>query len=333
VTPRLGVILVNYGRADDTIECLESVLRSTIPLRVAVVDNSSDGSLDRIAEWARGERPAPEPAQLAALTTPPMPKPVDHDRLTAAEARARPPGAARLTLIDAGGNLGFAGGNNIGLAHLAQDPDIEAFWLLNNDTVIAPDAAASVLAAFEAGIGMLGTQVRFYHRPGVVQALNGHRFDRWTGTSRGIGAETSSAASFDPAAVRHDTDFVLGASLAVSRAFLDAVGPMAEDYFLYFEEVDWAWRNAGRFGIGFAAGAVVWHKEGGSIGSSSRPGARGSFSDYYLMRSKLRFVARHLPHLLPVHWAVALGQIGRRVARGQPAKARVMLRALIGLKY
>jgi len=59
---------------------------------------------------------------------------------------------------------------------------------------------------------------------------------------------------------------------------------MAEEYFLYFEEVDWAYRNAGHFAIAFAHGAIVYHKEGGSIGSSGAKGQRSATSDYYLLR-------------------------------------------------
>lgn len=329
---RLGVVLVNYKRADDTIECLESLLRSTIPLSVAVVDNSQDGSLDRIAAWASGDYAAPAPVGLANLSTPPLPKPLAYIRLTAAEARRQPPDTGGLALVDSGGNLGFAGGNNIGLAHLMLDPEIEAIWLLNNDTVVAPDAAAAVLAAIDAGAGIAGTQVRFYHRPGVVQALNGHRFNPLTGTSRGIGAETASDAPFDVAEVAAASDFVLGASLAVSRQFLATVGPMEESYFLYFEEIDWAWRNAGRFRTGFADRAIVYHKEGSSIGSSSRKGNRSALSEYFLMRSKLKLIGRYRPWLLPIHWGVAFVQIATRLVRRQPDKAIVMTRALLGLK-
>ncbi len=335
-TPRLGVVLVNYCRADDTIECLESLLRSPLALRIVVVDNGSgDGSLDTIAAWAAGTHaPAPASPALAALSMPNCPKPLPVRRLTAAEAATRDPDAV-LTLIDAGTNGGFAAGNNIGLRHLLRDFGLDHFWLLNNDTVVEATAAAALLDRMEAtpGIGMCGTIVRFYWQPDRVQALNGHRFDMATGTSRGIGANTPAATPFNPAQVARETDFVLGASLAVSRAFLDATGLMDEGYFLYFEEIDWAVRMPKRFRIDFAHGAIVYHKEGGAIGSSSRPGERSGFSDYWLARSRLRFIRSHRPWLLPWHWLVAISVIGRRLLRRQPAKSAAILRALIGLRY
>lgn len=332
---RIGIILVNWRRADDCIECLESVLRSTVPVRIAVVDNGSgDGSLDRIAGWAAGALAAtPASAAMAGHSQPPVAKPVPVQRLTALDAAAAPP-AGRLSLIDAGRNGGFAAGNNLGLAHLRRDPQIDTFWLLNNDTVVDPEAAAALIDAMDSSdAGMCGTVVRFYWRPDRLQALNGHRFNKWTGTSRGIGASQPADQPFDAARVAAETDFILGASLAVSRAFLGSVGPMDEGYFLYFEECDWAARNRGRFALGFADKAIVYHKEGGSIGSSSQPGQQSAMSDYWLNRSRLAFTRRFHPALLPLHWLLTLGIAGRRLLRRQPDKSAAVLRALFGLGY
>ncbi len=333
----LGIVLVNWNRWADTIECLESVLRSTIPVRVIVVDNaSSDGSLDHIAAWADGREPAtPIDAAMARFSTPPLPKPIGCERIAAADL-ARPGLCPRqtLTLVESGGNLGFAAGNNIGLRLLLPDPAIRWFWLLNNDTVIEPDAAAALVSRMAAthNIGMCGTVVRYYHRPDTIQALNGHRFNTWTGQSQGIGTGTLASAPYDPRRVVEQTDFVVGASLAISRAFLETIGPMEDRYFLYFEEVDWASRNDGRFATGFAHGATVYHKEGGSIGSSGKPGARSQMSDYWLTRSRLGFIRRNRPFLLPWHWLLTLLLVARRLVTLKPGKAFAMLRALFGLK-
>jgi len=334
VVPRLGVVLVNWQRAADTIEALESLLRSDIPLRVVVVDNASgDRSSEQIVDWAQGDRVATAAeAAMARFSQPPLPKPLIVRRLASDDARTAVPDAAAVTLIDAGANLGFAGGNNIGLAFLLRDPTIDYVWLLNNDTVVDSGAAQALVARMDAthNVGMCGTVVRYYYRPEIIQALNGHRFNVWTGTSRGICSNLPARTSFDPARIARETDFVLGASLAVSRPFVATVGPMTESYFLYFEEVDWAYRNAGRFVTAFAHGAIVYHKEGGSIGSSIVKGRRSAVSDYYLTRSRLGFIRRRAPLLLPWHWVLTLGVAARRLLRLQPKKALVVLRALIG---
>src|SRR3546814_14363958 len=73
-----------------------------------------------------------------------------------------------------------------------RDPDIEYIWLLNNDTVVEPDAPAAVVRAFkrDSACGMLGTVVRYYFRPDRLQLLNGSRFSSWTGRGYPIAARS-----------------------------------------------------------------------------------------------------------------------------------------------
>lgn len=312
---RLGIVLVNWKGWADTIECLESIFKSDDDVRVAVVDNGSgDGSIEHIVEWARGDRPAAvaSPA-MARFSTPAASKPIDAEVVAAGTDAGADAGAAtsaaRLTVIDGGANIGFAAGNNLGLRHFARDPSIDYFWLLNNDTVIDANAIAALVSRMDAthNVGMCGTVIRYYHRPDQIQSLNGGRFSVLTGTSRHIGRDQPSTFPFDPARVARETHYVLGASLAVSRRFLEVVGLMEESYFLYFEEIDWAFRSNGRFATAFAHGAIVYHKEGGSIGSSGAKGQRSTTSEYYLLRSRLAFIRRRQPLLLPVHWTLAVG--------------------------
>src|SRR3546814_15644958 len=107
-----------------------------------------------------------------------------------------------------------------------------------------------------------------------------------------------------PRSTRSDTLFPYttlfrSASLAISRPCVEAIGLMDERYFLYFEEIDWAMQARGRFSPCFAADAVVYHKEGGSIGSSRELARRGAFWEYYLARSKMFFGRKHSPANLP----------------------------------
>ncbi|QMW22070.1 glycosyltransferase family 2 protein [Sandaracinobacteroides saxicola] len=329
------MVIINWNSAENSIECLESLLRSDAPARIILVDNASeDGSIETILQWASGELPyQPPTGPLGRLTTPPLPKPIAITRLSAQEAEAATTVADGITIIDAGSNRGFAGGNNLGLRHALIDPAIAYCWCLNNDTVVEKSAVRAVVSRMDAThrIGMCGTVVRYYHRPGTFQALNGSRFRMLTGSSNGIGRGQPVNRPFDPQRVARETDFVLGASLVVSRAFLETVGFMEESYFLYFEEMDWSVRNRGRFAIGFAHGAIVYHKEGGSIGSSGKKGNRSDLSEYYLMRSRVKFYRRNFPLLWPLQYPVGLMQIARRVLRRQPKKAWIMTRALFGL--
>ena len=330
----LGVVLVNFKGADDTIECLESILRSSIPLEIAVVDNNSaDGSVEKLLSWAAGRYSCQAASdQLSRLSLPALPKPLSV-ALPSADKPSVVWSRSAFSLIESPINGGFAAGNNIGIKHLLRSESVEFIWLLNNDTVVEHDAAEKILAKMQSSerIGMCGTTVKSYHNPDVIQALGGHQFNWLLGSSVGIGSGLTSQGSLATSTIEAATDFVTGASLAVSKKFLEAVGLMEEDYFLYFEEIDWAVRNRNRFQIGFEPAAVVYHKEGSAIGSSSRRGQRSEASEFYLMRSKLIFIKRHRPLLLPIYYLLSVLQILTRISRLQPGKARTMTRALFGL--
>lgn len=332
-TAELGVVLVCYNGWADTVECLESLLRSDLPIRVAVVDNgSTDGSAEHIRAWAEGRAAfVPPETRLGYLSSPPLQKPLAMDVLDGEQALHGDPGKSRLVLIESAANLGFAGGNNLGMRHLFRDPNISHVWLLNNDTVVEPTAARAVLGTLKTDPwhGMVGTVIRYYHSPETLQALNGMDFNIFTGNSKGIHGGRPAAQPFDPRSVARQSEFVLGASLAVSRRFVETVGLMSEAYFLYFEEIDWARRNGGRFAIGFARGATVYHKHGGSIGSSAKVGGRSPASEYWLLRAKLLFYRRYHPVLLPVIWLQGWVQTLKRVLRRQPASVKAMTKALM----
>jgi hypothetical protein len=222
---------------------------------------------------------------------------------------------------------------------LLRDGQLKHFWLLNNDAVVAPDAAMGLLSRMMATprVGMCGTVVRHYWSPDRIQALNGSSYNIFTGSGRSLGGEQPATIKYSPQDVADATDFVLGASLAVSRGFLGDVGLMQEDYFLYFEEIDWAVRNrklgSQAYETAFAHGATVFHKAGRSIGSGSARAKRSAFADYWLARSRLRFTWRHHRWLWPLHWLICWGQILRRLMRRQGSNARAIMSAAFGRPY
>jgi hypothetical protein len=99
--------------------------------------------------------------------------------------------------------------------------------------------------------------------------------------------------------IEKEMSYVSGASMLVSKRFLETVGLMEESYFLYFEEIDWAQRAAGRFKFVYAPGSIVYHKEGGAIGSSGSGRRRSPQSFFWLTRSRLLFTAKYHPEAVP----------------------------------
>lgn len=280
-----AILLLNWNGWQDTIECLESVSQSTgVAFRTVVCDNGShDNSLAKIAAWASA---AAKPFAL-------------YDRAQA-EAGGVADERAPLVLIQTGANLGFAGGNNVGLRYCLAHGGFDYVWVLNNDTVVAPDALQQLVARMQqdAGFGMCGSKLVFYHQRDQVQAYGGSAFDARRGVVMPIGQFQPSNAACNVPAVEAQMAYVVGASMLVSTPFLRSVGLMCEDYFLYFEEIDWAFRARGKYKLAYADASVVWHKEGGSIGSSSTKEASVT-STRYLYRNRVIFNWRfNRPHFV-----------------------------------
>jgi GT2 family glycosyltransferase len=309
----IGAIIVTFNAADVIGACLDSLLAQSgaVP-RIVVVDNASDDdTVNTLRHWAAA-----------------------HGLGTLAEAATVPEAAALTTgapvvLLHSGANRGFAGGVNLGLAVLALRPMIRHFWVLNPDAFADKGATAAIerAAAVNPDYGIIGGRVCYAEPPHRIQ-IDGGTINRWTGVTSNInlGAEAAKAALPDSA----DLDFVTGANLVASRAFYDKVGPMREDYFLYYEEADWALRR-GDMPIILAPGFVVYHHAGTAIGSPTLERIASPFSFWFKYRSRMMFVRRFYPASLPVAVLYATAKALQLIAKGAYPQAATLLRAVWGL--
>lgn len=291
---RTAIVILNWNGWKDTVECLESVFRLDFScFRVIVCDNASnDGSLEKVKSWADGRLDVAASGVRLKAASNRLSKPirwVEYNR-EQAETGGFVDEDAPLVLIQTGANLGFAGGNNVGLRYVVSRGDCDYVWILNNDTVVEPDALTHLVASMKnkPGSGMCGSKLVFYHQPSKVQAYGGAAFDARRGVVTPLGQFQSTDAACDTASIERQTAYVVGASMLVSRPFLEDVGLMSEDYFLYFEEIDWAFRAYGKFNLAYSNDSVVYHKEGGSIGSSSTS-EPSVISTRYLYRNRVLF--------------------------------------------
>ncbi len=345
VRGRVAIVILNWNGSADTIECLESVFRLEHPdYRVVVCDNgSTDGSLGHLKSWAEGRLdPWTAPNNpLRSRSYPPVPKPIpylQYDRIEAERGEVSDAREIPLVLIDNGTNLGFAGGNNVALRYLLARGDAEYVWLLNNDTVVAPAALTHLASRIgrHPGAGLCGSTLLYYHSPGTVQALGGATYNKWLGSAQQIHqfSPWRGPEQVDERAVERQLFGIQGASVLVTREFLERVGLLAEEYFLYFEEQDWAVRaRRSGFQLVFSAASVVHHKEGASTGGSSRaPMEKSRLSDYHLIRSRLLFTRKFYPYALPSVYIGLVGTIFNRIRRRQrdriPMLISLSLRAL-----
>src|SRR5690606_23809149 len=111
--------------------------------------------------------------------------------------------------------------------------DFDFVWLLNPDTVVRPDALRRMLEAMrrDPGMGACGCTVLYYGEPDTVQALGGARYNPWLALPRHIGLGRPAAAPVDAPGVAARMTYVYGASMLVSRRFLEEVGLLNEEYF------------------------------------------------------------------------------------------------------
>ncbi|MBS0334058.1 MAG: glycosyltransferase family 2 protein, partial [Proteobacteria bacterium] len=195
----VAVAIVGFRNLDDIARCLASL----------------EGSTHRNFEVVVCENGGPEAFETLRHALP-----------------GRLAGGQTLTLICAPGNIGYGAGVN---RCLEGAPDADAWWVLNPDTIVEPGAMAALVARLSEGDAeAVGGVLR---RPdGRIDSLGG----RWTyslARSVSIGYGAAPEAVVDRAGIEKGLSYLTGASVMVSRRFLEATGPMREDYFLYCEEV------------------------------------------------------------------------------------------------
>jgi GT2 family glycosyltransferase len=113
-------------------------------------------------------------------------------------------------------------------------------------------------------------------------------------------------------------------------AFLQRIGLMCEDYFLFFEETDWAVRARGQFALAYAAKSIVYHKVGRSIGTSSLPSRKSTCCDYYAIRNRLFFTRKFHPEALPTVYLSVLMALFVRILMGKWDRAKMIAALLAG---
>jgi hypothetical protein len=305
----LGVVLVAYNSADVVLDCLETLFAAAsadgTALRVVVVDNASpDDGVAVIRDWASG----------AAAYVPPVDLPFPHRPVP------KPVPAETLEVIPAGINGGFAAGVNVGLRALFADPAMERVWILNPDSVVPPGTPAA-FARHDAGpFSLMGGRVLYYDRPDVIQS-DGGTLNRWTGVTGNFNLSREFPGAAMPRA--EDLAFICGASMVASRAFWDMAGSIPEEYFLYYEEVDWALRR-GPLPLAVVAEAIVYHRAGSSIGSATLERSASAFSIYFKSRSRMKFIRRWFPFALTTTLLYSFAKMAQLTSRGEGQAAKAM---------
>lgn len=247
--PLVSLVTLNYNQAEITCALLESVRRLSYPaIEVIVVDNNSTRNPEPLIR----ERHFPNTRVIVNST-----------------------------------NLGFAGGNNVGI----QQANGEFIVLLNNDTEVTPDLIERLLEPFasDPSIGVTCPKIRYYQQPTVIQYAGYTPVNPYTGQARAIGSHQVDQGQFDRPGL---TNFAHGAALMVKRSVIERAGLLPAIYFLYYEELDWCCRiHQAGYKIYYQPSALVYHKESMTVGKGN------PLKVYYQTRNRILFMRRNVPPL------------------------------------
>lgn len=339
--PKVLILILNWNGWKYTIECLESIQRIEYSnYNVMIVDNDSqDNSIENIKLWASNKLICNQSPFVNYKDEIKTIRCFEYNRSTAefggdktVETEISKLGPKEsLLIVQAGLNLGFAGGNNIGLRYVLASEKYEYVWLLNNDTVIKPDALLQLVkqSRMELNCGMCGSTLLYYDEPNKVQALGGAIYNKWLGISKHIGQDLN---------IEHITstykqikiDYVIGASMLVSSKMVKDIGLMCEDYFLYFEEIDWAKRAMGKYRLAYAKDSIVYHREGATISGKNNSNQKSYIADYYGIRNRLIFTKKYYKALTPLIYIGLILSILNRIRRRQWDRCLMIMKIMVG---
>jgi GT2 family glycosyltransferase len=262
ITPKVGICILNYHEPDVTLACVQRLLEVEGPeARILWLENDADKTLDRA---------------LAVLNASSLPW-VRIDP----EVDPLPP-AGKVGFISIAENLGYAGGNNVGLEFFHRH-GVEFAWVMNNDTLMAEGSSRDLVRAAEKdpGIGLWGTRIRADHIKmyygGILQLR-----------------DFSIKYAIDPADLdRTRLTYISGCSMFLRTSLAKEVGWIPDDYFLYYEDPAFSLeiRKKG-LRLGLCPEVEVFHLESLSTGN------RSDMMEFYNRRNRWFFIHRYFPEYL-----------------------------------
>ncbi|MEJ2720212.1 MAG: glycosyltransferase family 2 protein, partial [bacterium] len=226
LNPRVAVVVLTWNGKSLTLDCLESLTASTYEnIQIIVVDNAStDGTADAVEAQYGG----------------------------------------RVTVLVNSANLGFAGGNNVGIRHAVAD-GAEYVMLLNNDTLVDPDLVDRLVDAISRAddIGIVGPKI-YYASPRDQIWYAGGEINLARGTARHIGIRETDAGQYDTPS---EVDYVTGCALMVRREVIEKIGVLDTAFKAYFEDADFCMRaRAHGYRVVYVPAGRVWHRISSSTG-------------------------------------------------------------------
>ncbi|MBB6112433.1 hypothetical protein SAMN05421821_11837 [Mucilaginibacter lappiensis] len=315
---KVYVVVVNYKKYNDTIECCESVLKSSYKnCQILLIDNSPDSeSSVNLVKWLNNKSFEVDTSYVE-LVYPLIDKPIPHVYIYETEFLERTTGFEEQVVLIKAENRGFAAANNIALKHIHKTAGLDSFiWILNNDTVVERSCMENLKRFFDNHDRkyIVGSKLMYYYQKDRIQAIAG-LYNKWLGSTYHVGDHEVDLGQYDEF-IFDSNNYVVGASMFISKQFIDTVGLMNEEYFLYFEEMDWG-LTAGQFGfrLGFQPLAVVYHKEGSSIIKGNNDNK--FIADYYSIVNRVKFTKKWYSGYLVIVMGGVVYALLKRLFKGK----------------
>lgn len=189
-----------------------------------------------------------------------------------------------VCFIRSDANLGFAGGNNLGIEQAKGD----YLFFVNNDTELTEDLISRLVDSMEANkaIGIISPKIHYYDQPNMLQYAGYTPMNYYTCRNACIGQFEDDKGQYDN--LTGPTGYAHGAAMMVRREAMEKAGIMAENYFLYYEELDWCERikKAG-YEAHVNMQALIYHKESVSVGKKT------ALKEYFMNRNRILFIRRN----------------------------------------
>jgi len=288
--PSVLISIVSMKSTRDVVNCLGCLSESNYGhFAVYIHENGGKGALAPLCEAMIASPSIEEAGQLGADTV---------------LFKLRP-GGQRVVVHASEENLGYAGGTN---RALRQDliTDWDAVWVLNPDTFPDPLALEALVERQRmGGYGIVGSRIVF-EASRLVQTWGGLRWLPLIGRARLLGFAQKEDVHPQEDDVERSIDFIHGCSMYVTRAYIEAVGGMDEEFFCYAEDTEWCLRADRRFRFGYAHGSLVRHIHGGSTGANRHRGKRSRFNVYMNERNKVLLARKRMGAAAMLVWPIYL---------------------------
>ena len=272
---KLGIVVLNYNNLIDTLETIQSLINcinATQHSLIVVDNNSTDGTWEALTSTNQFDSSI-----------------IQVNNQHAKELQHLP----QVNLLQTTSNNGYAFGNNCGIKQCLLDTSITHIWILNNDVEVDSNCLLSIeksLIHSSVSVGIWGTLLAYYYKKTHLQAVAAKYYPLIAKTK--LFLSNFPINNLNQQLIESNckkANFFIGASLIFSRAIVEQIGLLNEQFFLYAEELDYFKRakNAG-FEKMIIGNAIVYHKEGGTTKLNDHKKKKGNtFIEFHNSRSKL----------------------------------------------